>query len=345
MLNCRVKAAGVILALGGTLLAGTALGQDEKIVLRVADHIPVTHILTEPMIKFWMKEVTRETGGKVEFEYYPAEQLGKAKDMLSLALSGVADITGVVPSQISDKFSLAMVADLPGSFQTSCTGTFAFLPLIREGGIIATKEYGPLGFRPLVTIVMPPYQIFSRQKLTSVKSFEGLKIQTGTGAKEIMLRMLKAVPIRMAGPELYESLSRGTIDGGNLATGSILSYRVAGPAKFVTLGENFGSAVFFYGISEARWRKLPERIQKIMLEAGEAAQRNVCTVTDRATEVDYEKLKQQGMTAVRFPPADHQEIAALAITVRTEWADALDKRGKPGSEVLKAFTEALAVVH
>jgi len=165
MLNCRVKAAGVILALGGTLLAGTALGQDEKIVLRVADHIPVTHILTEPMIKFWMKEVTRETGGKVEFEYYPAEQLGKAKDMLSLALSGVADITGVVPSQISDKFSLAMVADLPGSFQTSCTGTFAFLPLIREGGIIATKEYGPLGFRPLVTIVMPPYQIFSRQKL------------------------------------------------------------------------------------------------------------------------------------------------------------------------------------
>lgn len=72
MLNCRVKAAGVILALGGTLLAGTALGQDEKIVLRVADHIPVTHILTEPMIKFWMKEVTRETGGKVEFEYYPA---------------------------------------------------------------------------------------------------------------------------------------------------------------------------------------------------------------------------------------------------------------------------------
>ncbi len=82
-----------------------------------------------------------------------------------------------------------------------------------------------------------------------------------------------------------------------------------------------------------------------MLEAGEAAQRNVCTVTDRATEVDYEKLKQQGMTAVRFPSADHQEIAALAITVRTEWADALDKRGKPGSEVLKAFTEALAVVH
>jgi TRAP-type C4-dicarboxylate transport system substrate-binding protein len=289
-----------------------------------------------------MAAVTKGSSGAVEFEYYPAEQLGKAKDMLSLALSGVADIAAVVPSNISDKFPLSGVAELPGSFEKSCTGTLAFWRMAREGGMIAAKEYVPLGFRPLFAFVLPPYQIFSRHKLESAKNLEGLKLQAPGGAKELMVRKLKAVPIRMAAPEIYESLSRGTIDGGTLSTGAILSYNLAGPAKFVTVGENFGSATLIYGISEARWKKLPENIQKIMLDAGEAASRNMCTVGDKAVEADYEKLKQRGMMVMNLPPADHKEIAALAATVRAEWADSLDKRGKPGSEVLRAYTEALS---
>ncbi len=339
-LTKRITGAMAVLTLMLVFSGGHA--QDKKIVLRVADHLPPNHFLMEPMVKYWMNAVTKGAGGTVEFEYYPAEQLGKAKDMLSLALSGVTDIAGVVPAYISDKLPLSVVAELPGSFETSCAGTFSFWRLAKEGGAIAAKEYAPLGFRPLFAIVLPPYQIFSRHKLESVKSLEGLKLQTAGGAKEIMVRKMKAVPIKMAAPEIYESLSRGTIDGGTLATGSILSYNLPGPAKFVTIGENFGSIVAVYGISEARWKKLPENVQKVMQEAGEAANRNMCGIVDKGVEADYEKLKQRGVTAVRFPAADHQEIAALAATVRAEWAEGLDKRGKPGSETLKAYTEALA---
>ncbi|MBI5911665.1 MAG: TRAP transporter substrate-binding protein DctP [Betaproteobacteria bacterium] len=335
------RAAGLILALGLTLFSGVAGSQDKKIVLRLAHNLPVNHFLVEPLVKYWMDAVAKNAGGMVQFEYYPAEQLGKAKDMLSLALSGVTDIALVVPAYVSDKMPLSVVAELPGSFGTSCAGTFALLPLTREGGVIAAREYAPLGFRPLFSIVLPPYQIFSRHKLESVKSLEGLKLQTTGGPKESMIRKLKAVPIRMTGPEIYESLSRGTIDGGTLATGSILSYNLPGQAKFVTAGENFGSVVAIFGIGEARFKKLSDSVQKIMLEAGEAAGGNACAVVDKGVEADYEKLKQGGMTVVSFPPADRKEIAALAVTVRAEWADALDKRGKPGSEVLKAFTEAL----
>jgi TRAP-type C4-dicarboxylate transport system substrate-binding protein len=83
------KTIGVVLVLGLTLLAGMASSQDKKIVLRVADHLPPNHFVMDPMVKYWMNAVIKGAGGAVEFEYYPAEQLGKAKDMLSLALSGV----------------------------------------------------------------------------------------------------------------------------------------------------------------------------------------------------------------------------------------------------------------
>lgn len=329
-------------ALGLAFFLKASFSQERKIVLRVADHLPANHFLMAPLVKYWMNYVTKGSSGSVAFEYYPAEQLGKAKDMLSLTLSGVTDIAGIVPSYMTDKLPLSVVAELPGSFETSCSGTFAYLPLVMEGGVIASKEYVPLGFRPLFAIVLPPYQVFSRQRLDSIRSFEGLKIQAAGGAKEIMIRKVKAVPIRISAPELYEALSRGTIDGGMLGTGSILSYGLVGPAKFVTRGENFGSVVAIWGISETGWKKLPEQVQKLMLEAGASASRNMCVLADQGVESDYEKMKQGGMTVVSFPAADHKEIASMATTVQTEWREALDKRGKPGTEVLKAFSDALA---
>ena len=107
MTNCSGKTFRVILALGLTFFAGMASPQDKKIVLRVADHFPHNHFMVEPLVKYWMNAVTKESGGTVAFEYFPAGQLGKATDMLSIALSGVADIAAVVPSNISDKFPLS----------------------------------------------------------------------------------------------------------------------------------------------------------------------------------------------------------------------------------------------
>lgn len=342
MIRHHRKFIRLVVALGLYFFLSSSFSQEKKIVLRVADHLPANHFLMAPLVKYWMDSVTNGSGGSVTFEYYPAEQLGKAKDMLTLALSGVTDIAGIVPSYMSDKLPLSVVAELPGSFKTSCAGTFAYYPMVMEGGIIASKEYAPIGFRPLLAIVLPPYQVFSKQKVDSIRSFEGLKIQAAGGAKEIMVRKVRAVPIRMAAPELHEALSRGTIDGGMLGTGSIISYNLIGPAKFVTRGENFGSVVAIWGISETGWKKLPDRIQKLMLDAGKSASHNMCAVIDHAVESDYEKMKQGGMTVVSFPPTDHKEVVSLATVVQTEWKDALDKRGKPGSEVLKAFGDALA---
>lgn len=81
--------AGVMGALMLVVMSSGGHAQDRKIILRVADHLPANHFMVEPMAKYWMAAVTKGSGGAVEFEYYSAEQLGKAKDMLSLALSGV----------------------------------------------------------------------------------------------------------------------------------------------------------------------------------------------------------------------------------------------------------------
>ena len=61
---------------------------------------------------------------------------------------------------------------------------------------------------------------------------------------------------------------------------------------------------------------------------------------DKEEASDLEKLKAKGVTVVRWAGADKTEMEQLLADVARDWAVELDKRGKPGSEVLKAVREA-----
>lgn len=320
--------------------AGGASGQAVK--LRVADSLPVNHFFVEQATRYWMSEVTRLTSKAVEFEYYPAEQLGKAKDILSLTQTGVIDIGYVVPSYVSDKMPLTAVAELPGTYPTSCAGTLAYWKLARGEGYLARREYEPNGVKIMFAIVMPPYQIFSAQKkLDNLKSIEGQKLRTTGGALDATVQKLKGVPVRMTAPELHESLSRGTVDGMVFPTASVLAYDLAGLVKSATAGENFGSAVLTYMISNNRWNALTPAVRKAMQDAGDAATRRVCAFADREVENDVVKIRQKGAAIAPLPAAERAALTPMMAVVRQEWAVQLDKRGRPGTEVLNAFEAAL----
>ena len=313
----------------------------QQIKLRVADSFPAGHYLHEVAAKPWMKEVTEATNGAVVFEHYPAEQLGKVKDLLALTVSGVTDIGFVGPSYISDKLPLSIVAELPGSFATACEGTMAYWKLAKEGGILGTREFAPNGVRALFAFVLPPYDLYlAKAKLENLKSIEGLKLRPTSGAVELLVK-LNAVPVQVPVPEVYESLSRGTIDGVLFPISSIFAYNVQGLLKYSTIGENFGTFAGIYAISEKRWKTLPPNVQKAMIEAGEATTRRICQYLDENKAKDIEKLRQLGVTMVQLPAADHKKLVDLMKDGGTVWAESLDKRGKPGTEVLKAFRAAL----
>ena len=85
-------------ALAITLAAAGNAHAQAKVTLRVADVYPVGHPVAESTAKSFMEQVKKATNGAVDFQYVPAEQLGKGKDLLTLTQTGVADIGLVVPS-------------------------------------------------------------------------------------------------------------------------------------------------------------------------------------------------------------------------------------------------------
>lgn len=322
-------------------MGGTALAQD-KVELRFADSLPATHLFTKEVALPWMEAVTAGSNGALTFQHYPAEQLGKAKDLLSLTVSGVTDIGFVTPIYITDKLPLSGVYDLPGGPFTSCQGVEAFMGLATGDGILAKQEFKPNGVRVLMAVVQPPFQVFTSNKpIATVDDLKGLKLRTAGGAQELTAEKLGIVSVKITAPETSEAMSRGTIDGGILAHVSVGAYGLTDMIKYATDGANFGSAVLTWSISEKKFQELSPEIQKLMVDEGLKITRQACQAIEAGVTSAIETWKSKGVTMVEFPEADQAKLNALFEEIANQWAASLDARGKPGTDVLTSFKSAL----
>lgn len=310
--------------------------------LRLADSFPVGHYIAEGMTKVWMDRVTELTNGEVKFDYYPAEQMGKSKDLLSLTQTGVVDVGYVGVSYIADKLPLAAVGELPEAFDTSCVGTNAYWTLAKPGGVLDQAELAPLKVRMLFVMVLSPYHVMTaRKEITGADSFRGLKLRTTGGTKEMAVELLGATPVSIPAPETREALSRGTIDGVLFPHSSVPPYGLESQLKYGTEGINFGSFVASYVISEDRWQQLSPEVQQAMVQAGEEVNHTACAMGEKSDMDDKKKMEGAGVTFVSLPDADRQQVEEKLATIGESWAKALDARGKPGTEILEAFRAEL----
>jgi Bacterial extracellular solute-binding protein, family 7 len=96
--RCCGAAHWILAAFALVVLSEPAVAADPApITLRFADSIPKTHPISVYGSKFWMDTVSKLTGGRVQFQWYPSGQLGKGGDLLALTSSGAVDIGSTGP--------------------------------------------------------------------------------------------------------------------------------------------------------------------------------------------------------------------------------------------------------
>ena len=323
------------------LLAASPTHAADPIRLRVADSLPAEHYLVRLVLKPWMDEVTKRSNGAVTFTHYPNQQLGKAADLLRLTQTGLVDIGYITPSYVSDKMPVSEVAQLPGQFDQVCPGTTAYWRSARTG-VIARADYAPNKIRLLIATMLSPYHVFTRQTpVHTTSDLAGLKLRTTGGAQDLTVRAFGGVPVRMAAPDAYESLSRGTMDGLLFPLDSVLSYSLEKLVHHGTDGVSFGSVVVAYSIGLDTWNRLPPEIRRVMDEVSEEREPILCRQIQAEELVARRKLEASGVAFAPLPEATVTEIRAKLTGIAVEWASGLDARGKPGTEALHEFETLL----
>ncbi len=323
---------------------GAVSAQAAEITLKLADSLPAGHSITKNATAFFFEQAKTLSGGKLDFQHYPAQQLGKAKDLLMVTQTGLADIGYIVPSYVSENMPLGAVAELPGGFKSSCEGAKAFWSLAKPGGMLDELEFKPNGVRVLYVVALSPYQaIFSEKAdFKGFDDFKGRKIRSNPGPMELGLRNLGAVPIRMTPPEIFDAMTKGTIDGALLPYTSTFSYGLNKVVKSATIGQNFGTVGITYSINLKKWASLPKDVQDALTKAGEETVGHACAIFDTEEKELAGKLKEQGATLIEFAPDQEKVLHENFTTVTKDWAANLEKRGLPADKVLAAFRAAIA---
>ncbi len=313
---------------------------DDTITIKFAMAVPPTHFTAVAGGKFFMDRAVELSKGRIKFEWYPAEQLGKAKDLLTLVQTGVADMADVVPGYVPDKLPLSGVAELPGQINDSCDGTRTFYEMTRPGNFLAKNEYDAQKVHVLMAAPLVPYKIFTTKKqLDRPEDIQGLKLRSAGGASDITMSQLGAVSVRLAGPDIHEALSRGTIDGAMYPYLSLKSFDLIDTVKFSTADIRVGSVATTFLFSQAKWQALPPDIRAILDQAGMEAGVNYCNYMDTQEAVEKKELSSK-IKATRPSDAEFERWGTRLQGVKLEWAKRLDGRNKPGTAALAAWDDA-----
>ena len=294
-----MRLTSLALAISTAAIGMPAFAQ-ETITLRIADYLPANHVLYDNGLRGFMEQVEEQSQGRIDFEYYPGEQLGKAKDLLDLVSSGAADIALIAPSYTSEKMPLTTVSELPGLYTTSCEGTHAFIPATGPDGVLGS-EFEKNGVRSVISFMYQPADLLTANTVVdAVEDWSGLKVRVAGGPTEIAVGEMGGVAVRMAAADLYQAMSRGTVDGALLVATSAQSYALDTVIEGITTGFSLGSIASAYVMNEQSWQRLPEDLQQIVRQAGDDASMTLCSALDELEQSELARMEKDGITITRL---------------------------------------------
>ncbi|MEI3606532.1 TRAP transporter substrate-binding protein DctP [Pseudogracilibacillus sp. SE30717A] len=311
---------------------------EEKVVIKIADSFPTNHQTSVLGIQPWIERIEELGEGKIEVEYYPAEQLSKEASLLDAAKNKIADITYVGAQYMTDELPLTAIAGNPGIVQDAISGSKAFNKLVQED--LYELELKPNGVKPLWAVTTNPYQIInSTHPIETIDDFKGLKIRTSGGLQENLVQYWEASPVSTTAPEIYTAWERGTIDGALLSIISWSGYQLEELVKYSTTNAALSSFGIMYVVNEEVWNSWPEDVQEAVSQASEEAIEMLSTGYMDAEKELMQEYAELGVEFYDIPEEELKKWNDSLGPLNEEWAKNLDQRGLPASEILDKFIQ------
>lgn len=257
--------------------------------------------------KWWAQEIDKRTGGQVKIKIFFEGALGKAGENLTLIRQGAIDLAAMSAAYFPADLPLHTAPNsIPMALSEVPQVTRLMQRLSAEVPAL-DEEARKNGIRALFFHHLNPYLLICKQPVGGLADLKGKKLRTWGRDMPRMAQAAGMVPVTLGLPEIYEALSRGTVDCIPFSVDLMVNYKIYEVAKHVHdvtlwLGPTNGN-----WIGRARWDQLaPEHRKVIATVSQEAALRDRDAVMDAAVKA-VATLKSHGVQFHKFPEADKQK--------------------------------------
>lgn len=341
-----VRRAGVACAMVGVLAGMSACGppeHEQHTVLKISDGFSATHPIGKGGAQLFREILESEGPGVgLDIEYFANGQLGKPRDLPAVLRTGVAQISVITPSHVGAQLPLSNVGDLPGFTDDACVGGDATLEVMQPGSTLFEAELAPRDIRPLWVAFLPGYEAMSGDfPIDSPDVLNGKVLRSTGGALDRVVDESGAAGVAMPLQEMYEAISRGTVEGTFASPLSITPYQLEEVIGYSTRGAQLGSVAVTYSISNRVWHDLTDEQRAVVSSAAEKAQEAVCVELNESMNESFDAMRDSGTQFTEVTEEGRRAWQKIADPVREKWVSDLESVGLPAQAVLDDFTKAL----
>lgn len=314
--------------------------QEEAVELKLGQFSAPVHVQQTGAMEPFAEEIEKATDGKVKIEIYSGGALGGPQETFDNIVTGIMDIGWGLQGYTAGKFEAHSVLQLP--FQAD--GTAEQLSLLAQKMYDQTpeiqEEYSEV--KPLWFHAADSYAIFTKGK--AVNSFEdvkGLKLRTPNTEASEMIKAWGATPVSLPANEVYDSLSKGVVDGAVLPIAALKDFNLFDVVDYVTYG-SFNTSIFYMAMNKDSWDQLsPENQQIIEEKSGETMAKMAGQAFDAQMEIAEKEAKEAGIEFITLPDAELQKFKDVSKVVTEEWLDKMEKKGIDGQKIYDESVQLL----
>lgn len=302
----RGRAAGLAALLAGVLASSCAFAQD-TFTMRLAHHLPLTHVHGIAATKF-ADAVAENSGGRITVNVYPAESLLTGREMLGAVSNGTVE-TGVVSAAFHTGTMPQLNAYLlPFLFDDAAH----FRRAVGSGLFDVVRElYAEQNVHMLNYYNKGETDIFDADDvMLTPEDFSGKNLRGIGGYMTRALEMFGASAVTLPVGEVNSALERGVVSGVATSCESMINRgwaEVANKMTVIRLSQS-GEGI---GVNMDWWNNLPKDLQTVLTDAAtDAADFAWSTMEETDTVTCPAKWKELGYEAGVVTPEDKEAFRA-----------------------------------
>lgn len=322
-------AAACLVAVGASAACGSAGGSggESEHKFRLAYYQPPENAFIEYGVNEFIEEVEEKSDGRITFETYPNEQLGKAADSLEMMKNGVADMAAYTTIYHPEQLPLHQAFALPLGL-TAPEMTNALWRAQHEDSVFS-KELADAGVAPLMVMSTEGGELSSMDRpVPDLASVKGLRTRASSDIHAATLSAIGASPVIMPSTDIYTGLDRGTLDGLLYYFGSWKSISVQELLKHATTNLDLApTAGVNLGMSKQAWDRLSEEDQDLLVEAARVASMNYTKESARIEESALKEFEDAGLKTYEWSDSDIEKMHKLVEPVAEDFFKDAAKKG------------------
>jgi len=271
----------------------------------------------------WGKDIMAKSNGRVEITFYPGGSLVKAPDAPASLEKGIADIANSHVGYTPGRFPESEALDLPIGYPSGWVGSHVAQDFMNK---YKPKEWENLHLLVLHAGTTAGLET-SNKKITKLEDVKGLTLR-GAGEVADAITALGATARDIPMVEMYDSVSKGVVDGTLVGIETLQNWNMADVCKYATFAWQVGNMYTFYiAMNNAKWNSLPKDIQKIFTEVSEEYNEKFAL---KWNELDVNSINyaiSKGINVLALSDSEGQRFKDAVQPVMTKYVDKMGGKG------------------